>query len=351
MSELGIPNGWVKTQLGEIFTFIGGGTPDKSNPNFWNGSIPWASVKDIKSKFLYQTQDFISENAIEESATNIAYINDVILATRINPGKSCITKIKCTINQDLKIVKSNSDISPLFIFYLFREIESKILNKSSGTTVLGITLNNLNAIDFLLPPLPEQHRIVAKIEELFSELDKGIETLKTAQQQLKVYRQAVLKYAFEGRLTNPGVKDGELPEGWVIKSLAKIGEWRGGGTPSKSNPEFWTNGTIDWVTSKDMKSDVINSTIDRITPESLEFSSAKMIPANSVLIVMRSGILRRTLPICLVTHDVTINQDLQAITPFDIDAKYLLYCLKAFSEKIRNSCSKDGTTVESIDSS
>lgn len=73
-----------------------------------------------------------------------------------------------------------------------------------------------------VPPLAEQQRIVAKIEELFSELDKGIETLKTAQQQLKVYRQAVLKYAFEGKLTNPDVKEGELPEGWVIKSLAQI---------------------------------------------------------------------------------------------------------------------------------
>jgi type I restriction enzyme S subunit len=73
-----------------------------------------------------------------------------------------------------------------------------------------------------LPPLAEQHRIVNKIEELFTELDKGIETLKTAQQQLKVYRQAVLKYAFEGKLTNPDVKDGELPEGWMERNLASV---------------------------------------------------------------------------------------------------------------------------------
>ncbi len=74
-----------------------------------------------------------------------------------------------------------------------------------------------------LPPVNEQHHIVEKIEELFSELDKGIENLKTAQQQLKVYRQAVLKWAFEGKLTNDNVKDGELPEGWEwIKSNSLI---------------------------------------------------------------------------------------------------------------------------------
>ena len=73
-----------------------------------------------------------------------------------------------------------------------------------------------------VPPLLEQQRIVVKLEELFSELDKGIETLKTAKQQLKVYRQAVLKYAFEGKLTNSDVKEGELPEGWVETSFGNI---------------------------------------------------------------------------------------------------------------------------------
>ena len=72
----------------------------------------------------------------------------------------------------------------------------------------------MKEIPIILPPLPEQHRIIAKIEELFSELDKGVEALKTAQQQLKVYRQAVLKRAFEGKLTNQNVKKGKLPKEW-----------------------------------------------------------------------------------------------------------------------------------------
>jgi type I restriction enzyme S subunit len=77
----------------------------------------------------------------------------------------------------------------------------------------------LSKAEFPIPPLPEQHRIVAKIEELFSSLDKGIESLKKAQEQLKIYRQAVLKWAFEGRFTNPNVKEGELPEGWVWSNV------------------------------------------------------------------------------------------------------------------------------------
>jgi type I restriction enzyme S subunit len=95
-----------------------------------------------------------------------------------------------------------------------------------------------------LPPLPEQHRIVAKIEELFSSLDKGIESLKTAQQQLKVYRQAVLKWAFEGKLTNKDVVDGELPRGWKKVPLGIVVEQPRYGTSRKCSYDFTGKGVL-----------------------------------------------------------------------------------------------------------
>lgn len=96
--------------------------------------------------------------------------------------------------------------------------------KQFGKGGVQINLGKDDILNAVIPlaPLAEQHRIVAKIEELFSELDNGIETLNKAKQQLKIYRQAVLKYAFEGKLTNPDVKEGELPEGWVETSFGNI---------------------------------------------------------------------------------------------------------------------------------
>jgi type I restriction enzyme, S subunit len=91
-----------------------------------------------------------------------------------------------------------------------------------------VDFKQISSFAFFLPSYFEQHRIVAKIEELFSSLDKGIENLKTALQQLKVYRQAVLKWAFEGRLTNKNVVDGELPEGWKYLKLKNITLENGG---------------------------------------------------------------------------------------------------------------------------
>jgi type I restriction enzyme S subunit len=118
------------------------------------------------------------------------------------------------ILQELKSISTND-----FILHYLNSINYR--QYVNGTTRLKLTKGSLVEIPLPLPPLPTQHLIVAKIEELFSELDKGIENLRLAQQQLKTYRQAVLKWAFEGRLTNQPIdregenlRAGELPTGW-----------------------------------------------------------------------------------------------------------------------------------------
>jgi type I restriction enzyme, S subunit len=187
--------------LGEVCNFIGGGTPSKSNSAFWGGSIPWASIKDIKGDYLNRTQDFITEKGLQGSSANLAFPNEIILCTRINPGKPIITKIKTAINQDLKVVRPKINIHVPFLFYAFKNSERQIVKLSSGTTVLGVSLNNLRENKIPLAPLPEQRAIVSKIEQLFSELDNGVANLKAARDKLEAYRQAVLKKAFEGELT------------------------------------------------------------------------------------------------------------------------------------------------------
>jgi type I restriction enzyme S subunit len=149
------------------------------------------------------------------------------------------TKIKKYINfkfiagaDGVKVLKPFDFLHPKLFFYFLHCI--KVPDKGYARH-----FQFLAKAKFPLPPLPEQHRIVAKIEELFSSLDKGIESLKTAQAQLKVYRQAVLKWAFEGKLTNPHIKDGELPEGWTYVT---IGELIG-------NDGLFVDG--DWIESKD----------------------------------------------------------------------------------------------------
>jgi type I restriction enzyme S subunit len=129
-------------------------------------------------------------------------------------------KGKTWVNNHAHILKEISGLTYNdFILHYLNSIDYR--QYVNGTTRLKLTKGSLVNIPFPIPALPIQRAIVSKIDELFSELDKGIESLRLAQQQLKTYRQSVLKWAFEGRLTNENVKDGELPEGWKVSTLGQ----------------------------------------------------------------------------------------------------------------------------------
>jgi type I restriction enzyme S subunit len=142
----------------------------------------------------------------------------------------------------------------------------------------------------------------------------------------------------------------ELGATTKMATLKDLGTWRGGGTPSKSNPAFWAEGTIPWVTPKDMKVFRIGDSEDCITPEAVDQSSAPLVSGPSVAVVVRSGILQRTLPVAVVQLDATFNQDMKALQPKDgVRPEYVAYYLRGFERDILASCSKNGTTVASID--
>lgn len=137
---------------------------------------------------------------------------------------------------------------------------------------------------------------------------------------------------------------------WEMVPLKDIGTWYGGGTPSKSNPDFWHDGTVPWLSPKDMGDDVLSGTKDRITEAAVSGSSVKRVPANSVAVVVRSGILEHTLPVALVPFETTLNQDMKAIVADPgVDPRWLAWGLKAYEHTILQTCRKTGTTVASID--
>lgn len=141
-----------------------------------------------------------------------------------------------------------------------------------------------------------------------------------------------------------------LPERWSEMKLEELGNWKGGGTPSKANLAFWTNGDIPWVSPKDMKRRLIDGAEDFITAEAIVASATNLVPEGSILIVTRSGILQRTLPVAETVKPVAINQDLKALTPHNgVLSSFVRYAFEAFGADILHECTKAGTTVDSID--
>jgi type I restriction enzyme S subunit len=148
------------------------------------------------------------------------------------------------------------------------------------------------------------------------------------------------------------VKEDELPPGWAWSTLGELGTWYGGGTPSKRNQAFWTDGTVPWLSPKDMGPDVIRSTQDLITEDAVEESATRLVPAGSVAIVTRSGVLEHSVPIAIVPFQTTLNQDMKAIVPAKgINERWLAWTMRALKQEILDSCRKAGTTVASISTS
>lgn len=143
---------------------------------------------------------------------------------------------------------------------------------------------------------------------------------------------------------------GEIPEDWDVVTLEQLGIWKGGGTPSMQNPAFWTDEGIPWISSGEVKSTSISDASSHITEEAIRNSSTTVLPTGSIVVVVRSGILRKYLPVSLNTNPVAINQDIKGLVPSpDAVPLYLLYLLSWSGPRILATSLKSGTTVESVE--
>ncbi len=222
--EKDLPSGWSQARVEELADLIRGITykKEQARSTFEQGYKPILRANNINGVLNFESLVYVPEELINEKQ----YIrkDDIVFAMSSGSkhlvGKSAraVTNFNGSYGAFCGLVRPSDKICKPFLFYAFQERKFRqLINQVSK----GSNINNLkreHILDFVVsfPPINEQERIVAKIEELFSELDSGIASLKTAREQLKVYRQAVLKHAFEGKLTAQWRKDNpdklETPE-------------------------------------------------------------------------------------------------------------------------------------------
>lgn len=214
----------------------------------------------------------------------------------------------------------------LTVPYLYRFMEKYIetlRNISIGGVIKYIKLGNLTEANINLPTVSKQNEIV----DVISNVDNLI---KEAEQQLADL-DILVKSRFIEMFGDPITNTKRWPADKVEAVCSNI---YGGGTPSKSKEEYW-NGDIPWISSKDMKSDMISDSQIRITNLGLDNSSAKLVPINSVIMVIRSGILKHTLPVAINTVPVTVNQDLKVFIPSaSIHYRFLAFLFKMLEKDI-----------------
>lgn len=137
---------------------------------------------------------------------------------------------------------------------------------------------------------------------------------------------------------------------WPLRTIGDLADWRGGMTPSMAEPGFWSDGSIPWISSSEVVGGVLTGTARKVTQRAVDETALRLASANSVAIVVRSGILAHTFPVALVPFRATVNQDVKIGQPREgVAAEFLAYTLENRADEILRRFRKTGTTVQSID--
>lgn len=354
-----VPENWVWTYISSGFDVTSSKRVHKSD--WLSEGVPFYRTRELvklSEQGYIDNELFISEDLYKtfKKEFGVPQKNDLLISGVGTIGVPyVISDEKKFYFKDGNVIwlKNKGVFDASYMYYLYKTVfvDNQIHSMSAGTTVDTYTIINAKNTIIPLPPLSEQQRIVERIEELFAKLDEAKERLQEVADSFAVRKAAILHKAFTGELTKQWRREnGVSDESWEEKKLGEVGSWLGGGTPSTNREEYWDNGNILWITSKDMKSAVIEDTLMKVNEIGVKNSSANYIEKPAILVVMRSGILRRTFPVAMVKKPFTVNQDLKAIIPDKDDLEFLYWMLLSNEQRILDTCMKNGTTVESINS-
>jgi len=254
--------------------------------------------------FVYCKEDEIGNSTIKFDTNNVLYsklrpyLNKVVIPYQAGYATS----------EMLPLRPDTSVITREYLTYFLRSpnFVAYINEKTSGAKMPRANSSDLKAFEVDCPELSVQNQITSQFDKLLLIIDARHAELQLLDDLIK---------ARFVEMFGDAVHNDRKWKTDSVENLCK--EIYGGGTPSKSHDEYYENGTIPWVSSKDMKTDVIMDSQIHITQLGLDNSTARMVPANSVIMVIRSGILKHTLPVAINAVPITVNQDLKVLIPGD----------------------------------
>ena len=355
-----IPSHWDMWKLSHAYNEIGSGTtPSTSNEENFEGDIPWITTGELRENVILDTKKKVSKKTIDQFPTLKKYpVGSVAIAMYgATIGRLGIFGIEATTNQACCVMTTSNVLNNKYLFYWLQAFKNEIIQLSSGGGQPNINQEKVASLKVSAPLIDDQIKIANFLDHETAKIDSLIEKQQKLIELLKEKRQAVISHAVTKGL-NPDVpmKDsgvewlGQVPEHWELVPLKHLCTFSGGGTPTKDNLSYWTDGTIPWVSPKDMKTFWLNETQDYITEKAVKESSTNMVEPHSLLMVVRSGILQRTIPIAINTVPVTMNQDMKALKfSKRVIVEYIADLIHGNTAQLLLEWSKDGATVESIE--
>lgn len=324
--------------LSDLVDVIGGGTPKTTEESYWNGSIPWLSVKDFcgDKKYVYNTEKSITVEGLNNSSTKLLHKDNIIISARGTVGELAMIPYDMVFNQSCfgLIPKGNND--PHFVYYLLKDKVRSLKSQTQGSVFDTITKATFDRIECADYSEEDQRRIAS----ILSSLDRKIELNNKINADLEEMAQAIFKSWFvdfepfkDGKFVDSEL--GMIPEGWKVGRLDEIADVVGGSTPSKAKPEYYTQKGIAWLTPKDLSNHPAVYTsrgeID-ITKEGYNSTSTKLMPKGTILFTSRAPIGY----ISIAQNDICTNQGFKSLVPKKAGTCFLYCFLKYVTPEIEN---------------
>jgi type I restriction enzyme S subunit len=352
-----LPQGWVDVALPEIAALTMGQSPPSDTYNKEGRGLPFFQGK-TEFGDLYPTPvKFCS------APNKIAEPNDILISVRAPVGPTNVCRDRSCIGRGLAAIRPRGEIPTNYLLFYLRSIEAWLATQGTGSTFTAISKTDLEELRVRVAPLAEQRRIVAKLEKLLGKVDACRQRFAKIPALLKRFRQSVLAAACSGRLTadwrdfksdapvvppvNIGLPDlTECVDGWSWTKLTDLARLESGHTPRKTIPEYWENGDVPWICLQDIRAangKIINNTVLKPTMHGIDNSSARMLPAGTV-------VFSRDISVGYVTimgREMATSQHFADwICGPQLKNKFLMYALMASRRHLISS--EQGSTVGTI---
>ena len=324
-----IPVGWSVKKLGEIGTFVSGGTPDTEKPEYWNGDIVWLTPSEItklKTRFVSDSERKITKLGLKNSSAVLLPKNSLIICTRATVGDCCINTKEVSTNQGFKnLIPNNNCVD--FLYYLISIHKNDLIRRACGSTFLEISKHDIEKLKYVFPPLAEQE----KIAEILSCWDEGIEKLSALIEKKKLQKKALMQKLLTAKIRLPGFTDP-----W---KNVKLGDFLIFQTGFPFDSQFFNqdgNG-IRLIKNRDLKSD------DQMYFYSGNYSTDDIVNDGDILVGMDGDFL----PCLWKKGRALLNQRVgRVICKKNLNHIFAYYALSSPLEKIQNKTAS--TTVKHL---
>lgn len=341
-----LPRGWRAVPLAFLVDAISGSTPTKDEATYWGGVIPWVSPKDMKRPVIADAEDHITKTALAKSGIRLVQpeavlvvVRGMILAHSFPVG---VTTVPVTVNQDMKALKPRRGIEPWFLAYALRACTAPMLGlvEQAGHGTCKLRTDLWRRFPLPLPPIEAQRAIISFLDRKTAAIDALIAKKERLIELLEEKRQALITQAVtKGLDPNVPMKDsgidwlGPIPAHWRVARLAHVFGKIGSGTTPPTHREELYDGEIPWVTTSELRENVVTSTQKTVTTSAVrEFSALRIWPPGTILVAMYGATIGR---LARLGISACVNQACCALAaPAQVVPEFVVASLEVFRDQL-----------------